>query len=255
MQRINEVISRIQSIQARVERPPVSGAFQSLLNQKLDDASRHTASSEEPPPSSADAGTIARDTVAISQYPLTRRSGVTLGTMVGGSGGLSGVSAVSGAYPSLPIVPAGAVMTSGQLNSYMQVNNIEARNGRLETHELTPVSGSWHGNGTLLPPAAQAWELMRSAAAADGINLQAIDTYRTWGSQERAYQAHLRGEKAANVLPPGKSRHGAGLAVDITTGSIIDRNDREWQWLESNARSFGWYPISNETWHWEFRGV
>ena len=25
--------------------------------------------------------------------------------------------------------------------------------------------------------------------------------------------------------------------------------------LVDNARRFGWYPISNETWHWEFRGT
>jgi D-alanyl-D-alanine carboxypeptidase len=262
MQRINEVISRIQTIQARVERPPVAGAFQSLLNARLDEAPSQDTT-DEASDAPADKGQVAMDSVAVPLYSLTRHGGVTMGTMLGrpaglaGIGGVGGVSGVGGVgiYPPSHRVPAGSVMTSSQLNDYLRANQIEQRNGRLEPQELTPVSGSWHGNGSLLPPAAQSWELMRSAAAADGINLQAIDTYRTWGSQERAYQAHLRGEKTANVLPPGKSRHGAGLAVDITTGTIVDRNDREWQWLESNARSFGWHPISNETWHWEFRGV
>ncbi len=258
MQRINEVISRIQTIKAQVERPPVSGAFQSLLNARLHEAPpRDTA--DDASVALGDPGHVAMDSIAVPMYSLPRHGGVTMGTMLGGPAGLAGITGVGGVgggvYPPSHHVPEGSVMTSSQLNDYLRGNQVEPRNGRLEPQELTPVSGSWHGNGSLLPPAAQAWELMRSAAALDGINLQAIDTYRTWGSQERAYQAHLRGEKTANVLPPGKSRHGAGLAVDITTGTIIDRNDREWQWLDSNARSFGWHPISNETWHWEFRGV
>jgi len=221
----------------------------------MDEALVQDAGDGAPSAAPADPGTLAMDIAAAAPYPITRQAGVTMGTMLGGSGGISGIASVSGAYPTNHYVPDGSVMTSDQLGGYMHLNNIEARNGRLDAQELSPVSGSWHGNGSLLPPAAQAWELMRSAATADGVNLQAIDTYRTWESQERAYRAHLRGEKAANVLPPGTSRHGAGLAVDITTGSIIDRADREWQWLESNARSFGWHPISNEAWHWEFRGV
>jgi D-alanyl-D-alanine carboxypeptidase len=255
MQRINEVISRIQSIQAQVERPPISGAFQSLLADRMNEAPAQRAGGDAPSAESADHGAIAVDAPPMPLYPLTRGGAVTMGAMLGGPGGLSGVAAVGGIYPSSHHAPDGSVMTSSQLNAYMRANQIEARNGRLESQELTPVSGSWHGNGSLLPPAAHAWELMRTAAATDGINLQAIDTYRTWESQDRAYRAHLRGEKTANVLPPGKSRHGAGLAVDITTGNIIDRSDREWQWLGSNARSFGWHPISNEAWHWEFRGL
>ena len=96
---------------------------------------------------------------------------------------------------------------------------------------------------------------MRAAAAADGIDLQATDFYRSWESQNNAYEKHLRGEKHANVLPPGTSEHGVGLAVDITNGHIIGRNDPEYAWMRANGAAFGWYPISNETWHWEFRGI
>ena len=96
---------------------------------------------------------------------------------------------------------------------------------------------------------------MRTAAAADGINLQAIDTYRTWESQDNAYQGLVPGDKPANVLPSGTSQHGLGLAVDVTNGHIIGVDDPEHAWLCDNAARFGFYPISNESWHWEFRGV
>ena len=249
MQRINEITARIQSIQARVERPSFDGAFQSMLNRRLDaGAASHTHGAQAAQGSSRRYGALALDGAALSGL-----QSMTLGAMMNG-GQVGGTAPTYGGFAAHH-VPDGAVSTAAELNHYMAVNRIEARNGRLGSHELTPISGSWHGNGKLLPPAAEAWELMRAAAAADGIDLKAIDTYRSWESQDHAHKAHQRGEKKANVLPPGTSRHGAGLAVDITNGSIIDRSDREWQWLQVNGPSFGWHPISNEAWHWEFRGV
>jgi D-alanyl-D-alanine carboxypeptidase len=142
------------------------------------------------------------------------------------------------------------------MSGYLQVHGIESRNGRLADADLVPVGGGWNGRAArLLPPAASAWEAMRGAAAAQGVELYAIDTYRSWDVQHRAHQAYLRGDKAANVLPPGHSQHGYGLAVDLTNGSLIGPGDVEWQWMQEYGRSFGWHPISNESWHWEFRGL
>lgn len=260
MQRINEIVSRIQTIQAQVERPPISGAFQSLLDSQISDPSRQSPL-DEIANRNPGVGTPLMMAAPMGPAALNTRSGITLGSMMAGPQPVWGVESPGGVAPSkrgdfpTHYVADGSVMTSEELSRYMTTNGIEARNGRLRPDELAAVSGSWHGTGKLLAPAAEAWELMRSAAERDGIELQAIDTYRTWESQERAYKAHLAGEKKANVLPPGTSRHGAGLAIDVTNGHIVDRNDREWQWLDANGRSFGWHPISNEAWHWEFRGV
>lgn len=145
---------------------------------------------------------------------------------------------------------------SAELQRYLQVNGVEARNGYLENSGLlVETSGSWYDNGRLLAPAAAAWEKMRAAAAADGVELLTIDTYRSYASQASAYQDHLSGKKKANVLPPGTSEHGNGLAIDVTNGALVGPGDVEWEWLNVNARQFGWYPISNESWHWEFRGT
>lgn len=64
---------------------------------------------------------------------------------------------------------------------------------------------------------------MRRAAAADGIVLQAIDTYRSWETREAA--AYELGTKHASVAPPGKSEHGLGLAVDVTNGHLVGPGD------------------------------
>lgn len=155
-----------------------------------------------------------------------------------------------------PAVPVNGIMTAAQLDSYLQQHDIEARNGRLDRSELQTVSGGWgERDYALLPPAATAYEQMRSAAAADGIDLQVIDAYRSWEVQAAAYEAYLSGRKKEHVVAPGTSEHGKGMAIDVTDGAIIGRDDAEWRWLQDNGHRFGWYPISNETWHWEFRGT
>ncbi len=151
--------------------------------------------------------------------------------------------------------PAGGVVTTTQLDEYLDVNVIRERNGHLDEVDLVPVDGGWDGPAFLLPPAAEAWTAMRSAAAADGIDLRVVDTYRSWNAQAHGHSAYLNGQKDAYVAPPGRSEHGVGLAVDVTNGAILDAGDPEWVWLQDNAAGFGWHPISTEPWHWEFRGV
>ncbi len=241
MSGVNEIQSRIQAIQARVASPPIAGRFNAVFQAQL----ATTAAREAP------ANTTTPQAEGFMVNPLgspatAQRYGeqaVTLGMMLGISSGPS-------------IAPrSSAIATAAELTEYLEAHNITARNGRLDDAELASVTGAWFGRGYLLPPAATAWEEMRAAAAADGLDLQATDFYRSWESQNNAYQKHLRGEKKANVLPPGTSEHGVGLAVDITNGHIIGRNDPEHAWMRANGAAFGFYPISNETWHWEFRGV
>ena len=96
---------------------------------------------------------------------------------------------------------------------------------------------------------------MRSAAQADGVDLRFVDSYRNWDVQNAARQRYLSGEKAESVLPAGSSQHGLGLAVDLTDGGLIGPGDPEWRWMQTNGASYGWFPISNESWHWEYRGT
>lgn len=241
MSGINEIQSRVQAIQTRVSSPPIAGRFSAIFEAQLAAANAQSA----PSPSADGTGTGEFAVAPLGSMPTTQPGEqlVTLGMMLG----LSTSPAT--------VAPSGSVFSDAELADYLAVHNIVERNGRLQPGELTEISGTWTGSGSLLPPAAQAWEEMRAAAAADGIDLMAIDTYRSWESQDRAYQAHLRGDKVANVLPPGRSEHGNGLAIDVTNGHIVGVGDPEYTWLRNNAVRYGWYPISNESWHWEFRGT
>lgn len=238
---IAHVTARIREIQARVEEPEVPGHFKAVLDRTLE-----SAAADPQAPSSE-----ARPSTEVAMAAWEPVPTMTLGVMLG----KARPAAVVPAPTHGPLPPFPGVATRAELEEYLTVHAIEGRNGRLGDGDLVPVSGGWDGDAALLPPAASAWEEMRAAAARDGVDLRVIDSYRTWESQARAHEAHLRGEKKANVLPPGTSEHGNGLAVDVTNGAIIGRDDHEWHWLQSNASRFGWYPISNETWHWEFRGV
>lgn len=240
MEGITRVTARIEEIQAmvRTHTAPM-GAFSSQLARAQ--AAQAPSAPEETDGDESMASSLALDIVGGADYVRS----ATLGSVIG-------------LQPSAPITvldPVDGIFTSRQLEMYLFEHQVEQRNGHLHAEDLIPVSGSWHGTGRLLPPAAASWEKMREAAAADGIDLMTIDTYRTWESQDRAHRQHLAGIKKANVLPAGTSEHGNGLAVDITNGSIISRNDTEYQWLDRNAARFGWHGISNEAWHWEFRGV
>lgn len=244
MSGIDEIQSRIQNIQTRVTSPPAMGQFNAIFAAQMAAASAGTASqATDSVAAPAEGFSVEPLATHATSNPAQGSEPVTLGVMLGLT------------PRPMTVTPSGTVATSAELAHYLEIHVIEERNGRLDSSELTAVSGSWNGNGYLLPPAASAWEEMRAAASGDGIDLQAIDLYRGWESQNRAYQAHLSGEKTANVVPPGTSQHGAGLAVDITNGHIINVGDPEHAWLRDNAVRFGWYPISNESWHWEFRGV
>jgi D-alanyl-D-alanine carboxypeptidase len=247
MSGINEIQSRIQTIQNRVASPPIPGRFDAVFAQQLAVADKAAPQGEGSTPAER---AQSEHLVAPQAQTATTAARAALGSTAMTLGMMLGIT-------SAPTFAArsGTVSRSDQLTDYLRVNNIEPRNGRLSTGELSVVSGAWNGTGYLLPPAAAAWEEMRAAAAADGVELRAIDTYRSYDVQEGAYQAHLRGEKTANVLPPGESEHGNGLAVDITNGHLVGVGDREYTWLRTNAAQYGWFPISNESWHWEFRGT
>jgi D-alanyl-D-alanine carboxypeptidase len=241
MSGITEIQSRIQSIQDRVVNPPVAGQFDAVFRAQMATIEARTTASSEG--TAAEVGEYAVEPAALQASVDLGSTPVTLGVMLG----------VTGTPTFAP--RSTTTVRSDELEDYLAVHDIEARNGRLGGSELTPITGGWNGSGYLLPPAAGAWEEMRTAAATDGIDLKAIDSYRGWDVQNTAYKAYLRGEKTANVLPPGESEHGNGLAVDITNGHLVGVGDAEYTWLRNNAAGFGWYPISNESWHWEFRGT
>ena len=109
-------------------------------------------------------------------------------------------------------------------------------------------------------------DAMITAARADGIILGG-GGYRSPDSQiatRRAncgtsYYAIYEAPSSYCSPPtarPGTSMHERGLAIDLTSsGSLIrSRSTSAFQWLQSNAASYGLYNYPVEPWHWSTTG-
>ncbi|HJR91450.1 MAG TPA: M15 family metallopeptidase [Acidimicrobiia bacterium] len=137
--------------------------------------------------------------------------------------------------------------------------------------------------------AAYTLSLMLEAARADGMDLEAQECYRSYGSQAAAYERRCPVEEEEITKPdpvtgeeivigvkktrscsgpplalPGRSNHGWGRAVDFGNGSrVLSCSDAAFVWLQENGGSFGWvHPdwaqcgrSTREPWHWEWGGV
>lgn len=109
--------------------------------------------------------------------------------------------------------------------------------------------------------AADAMVAMQAAAKREGITLAVESGYRTVAQQQT-----LRNDNAGTGIPTaaaGFSRHGWGLAADISVGGKINFSGPQYQWLSRNAHRFGWVnppwarqgQEQEEAWHWEFWSI
>lgn len=117
--------------------------------------------------------------------------------------------------------------------------------GALVTLDLVPIPG-----GHLVAPAAQAFERMRAAAAADRVTFQVNSAWRSNAEQADLRGKYERGERSAVAAPVGYSNHEAGRAVDIESGG---GTNAAFRWLTAHAHRFGFRrTVASEPWHWEF---
>ena len=98
--------------------------------------------------------------------------------------------------------------------------------------------------------AAAAWVAADAAAAAQGVSMCLADGKRSRTQQQETYDDYVTqyGQAMADqyVLPPEKSAHVKGLAVDVQPYAA-------YTWLEGTAGSLGWCRIyDNEAWHFEY---
>ncbi|GGL95804.1 D-alanyl-D-alanine carboxypeptidase family protein [Nakamurella endophytica] len=105
---------------------------------------------------------------------------------------------------------------------------------------------------TGLRPAVQAaWRSARSQAARQRITLCLNDGKRSRAQQLALFDDYVRqygSEEIARqyVLPPGKSAHVSGYAVDVQPASA-------YRWLQATTGRLGWCRIyDNEPWHFEY---
>jgi hypothetical protein len=152
-----------------------------------------------------------------------------------------------------------------------------------------PYSRMLSVNGCQLErDAAYMFALMEEAAALDGISLRPESCYRTYSTQQQAWESRCpfverkvkavdpkTGEPTTAVTRhrecsgpptarPGHSNHSWGRAIDFSDGSgVLSCYDAEFLWLQGHAHEFGWVhpPWAHcgarleEAWHWEWAGV
>jgi D-alanyl-D-alanine carboxypeptidase len=143
-----------------------------------------------------------------------------------------------------------------------------------EPAELVDVGPNLVGRmQRLTAAAAQRWQAMTLAAAADGIELLIVSGFRSMEYQAALIRDKIEaGQAISDILAvntaPGFSEHHTGEAVDIATpGSRPLTEEFEtsaaFQWLSRRAGEFGFsmsYPrdnpwgISYEPWHWSQNG-
>jgi hypothetical protein len=137
---------------------------------------------------------------------------------------------------------------------------LNGTNGKLDTNDkskLVPIDG--HSGAMAHPIVAAKFKELESLAKKDGINLGITDSYRDYDEQVK-----LKATKGNLAATPGTSKHGVGLAFDLT-GTNGTTQEQAYEWLRTNAPKNGWAnyasgygPDTNgangtqkEPWHWQ----
>lgn len=119
-------------------------------------------------------------------------------------------------------------------------------NGRIPAAALEPVGETGH---RLWRPAADAFERLHAAAAADGVSIGVTDSYRSYDAQVDVVRRKGLYSEGGLGAEPGTSRHGWGMAVDL------DLDAEALAWMRSNAGRFGFVEDTpREPWHWGYQG-
>lgn len=127
-------------------------------------------------------------------------------------------------------------------------------NGQIPLSAMTEIARGHH----LRPDAAVAWDALQAAASSElGHPLAISDSYRPLHGPGGQYAT--KAAKGRLAATPGTSRHGWGLALDISVGSYVSI---DYRWLARRGPEYGWVNPAwarqggslEEPWHWEFQG-
>jgi hypothetical protein len=121
-----------------------------------------------------------------------------------------------------------------------------------ETGQVCPLDGRYVDERPdgLRPDVLRAWQRLRAAAGGQGVGLCLNDGKRSVAQQRREFEDAVRrfgnAEPAARyVLPPEKSMHVTGIAVDVQPLESA-------AWVERHGPALGWCRrYLNEEWHFE----
>lgn len=100
--------------------------------------------------------------------------------------------------------------------------------------------------------AASAFNLMRAAARAAGVDLIVNESFRTMEQQQSFWSKFQAGGSLA--AKPGYSNHQGGIALDIDLNDDAGKPRPAASWLPANASRFGFRrTVKSEPWHWEYK--
>ena len=157
-------------------------------------------------------------------------------------------------------------VTSKGFSGYTE-NGVTYIDGVLVVNKTYSVPSSY-GNG-LTKTTKNAFNEMKTAAAADGISLKIVSGFRSYKTQKNLYNNYVKrdGKTKADTYSAraGHSEHQTGLAMDINRAGSAFNGTPEAKWLSNNAYKFGFilrYPEgkTNETgykfesWHYRYVG-
>ncbi len=128
---------------------------------------------------------------------------------------------------------------------------------------LVPVPGQERRK--LHRAAAESFAKMRAAAKADGVTLTIVSAARTPEHQKRLAGRNKNGAAVAQ----GVSTHNYGLAIDLAmspgaAAPVQETTTRPFsnvmamratpahKWVFFFGAEHGWFPYTNEPWHWEY---
>ena len=121
----------------------------------------------------------------------------------------------------------------------------------------TPISRPKKRPTELVPQFQSRYQAAKAAAKLKGHTLAITSGYRSLAQQEILYARAIKrhGSAAAAtkwVLPPKKSNHPWGLAIDINYGVGGIKGKKAAAWLEKNGYKYGLCRrYENEWWHFE----
>jgi hypothetical protein len=140
--------------------------------------------------------------------------------------------------------------------------------GILVVNKSYPLPSTY--NPGLNGEAMAAFEVMKKAAANDGINLFVVSGFRSYSHQATLYKNYVARSGQAEAdrysARPGHSEHQTGLALDLNSASSSFAGTKEAIWLANNSYRFGFivrYPEGKEAitgymyepWHMRYLGI
>jgi D-alanyl-D-alanine carboxypeptidase len=169
-------------------------------------------------------------------------------------------TAAAGSRIAVPVPgPAPALLPCGDLLAPLDKDHAVPRDCEPSQLAAIPARMAYAAGVLMESRALDAFTAMVDMAAAEGHELVARSSYRSWPEQELTFQSHVERsgiERASMVSArPGHSEHQLGTTVDVTNAEVGYRLTEAFgetgagRWLAANAWRFGFvlsYPAGEE---------